>query len=114
MDPNDVLIVGQVALVTGAASGMGLATAKHFAEAGAVVVLADMNAASLSVAIEQLATAVHKVISVRCNVADEAFERRIHEFGSSRLIGASCRLQFAAGALMFVSHRALLVSCGQA
>jgi NAD(P)-dependent dehydrogenase (short-subunit alcohol dehydrogenase family) len=32
---------GQVALVTGAASGLGLATAKAFAESGASVVLAD-------------------------------------------------------------------------
>jgi NAD(P)-dependent dehydrogenase (short-subunit alcohol dehydrogenase family) len=31
----------KVALVTGAASGMGLATARAFAEAGAAVVLAD-------------------------------------------------------------------------
>ena len=34
---------GQVALVTGASSGMGLATARAFAEAGAAVVLADIN-----------------------------------------------------------------------
>jgi short subunit dehydrogenase len=33
----------KVALVTGAASGMGLVTAKAFAEAGAAVVLADFN-----------------------------------------------------------------------
>lgn len=33
----------QVAMVTGAASGMGLATAKAFAEAGASVALADWN-----------------------------------------------------------------------
>jgi NAD(P)-dependent dehydrogenase (short-subunit alcohol dehydrogenase family) len=34
---------GKVALVTGASSGMGLATAKAFAEAGASVVLADIQ-----------------------------------------------------------------------
>ena len=33
----------KVALVTGAAAGMGLATAKAFAEAGAAVVLADFK-----------------------------------------------------------------------
>ena len=34
---------GKVALVTGASSGMGLASARLFAEAGAAVVLADIN-----------------------------------------------------------------------
>jgi NAD(P)-dependent dehydrogenase (short-subunit alcohol dehydrogenase family) len=34
---------GQVAVVTGAGSGMGLETAQAFAAAGAAVVLADIN-----------------------------------------------------------------------
>jgi len=37
----NITFENKVALVTGAASGLGLATAKAFAEAGASVVLAD-------------------------------------------------------------------------
>lgn len=37
----------QVALVTGAAAGLGFATAKAFAQAGASVVLADRDEAAL-------------------------------------------------------------------
>jgi NAD(P)-dependent dehydrogenase (short-subunit alcohol dehydrogenase family) len=62
----------QVALVTGAASGMGLATARAFAEAGAAVVLADVQENAVRSAAEELVSAGHKAIPVRCNVADEA------------------------------------------
>jgi NAD(P)-dependent dehydrogenase (short-subunit alcohol dehydrogenase family) len=41
---------GQVALVTGAGSGMGRSTAEAFAEAGAAVVLSDLNADALRAA----------------------------------------------------------------
>ena len=61
----------KVALVTGAASGMGLATAKAFAEAGAAVALADVNGAAVHSAAEELMAAGHKAIGIRCNVADE-------------------------------------------
>ena len=61
----------KVALVTGAASGMGLATAKAFAEAGAAVALADVNEAAVHSAAEDLMAAGHKAIGIRCNVADE-------------------------------------------
>ncbi len=63
---------GQVALVTGAASGMGLATAMAFAEAGAAVTLSDINQAALDAATESLAAAGHRVLGVTCDVADEA------------------------------------------
>jgi NAD(P)-dependent dehydrogenase (short-subunit alcohol dehydrogenase family) len=63
---------GQVALVTGATSGIGLATARAYAEAGAVVVLADINQDALRTAADELASAGHQSISVTCDVADEA------------------------------------------
>ena len=62
---------GQVALVTGASSGMGLATARAFAEAGAAVVLADINQAALTSVSDELTAAGHQVLGVMCDVADE-------------------------------------------
>ena len=40
-------IDGKTAIVTGAANGIGLAIARHFAEHGANVMFADMDEASL-------------------------------------------------------------------
>src|SRR5436853_4854335 len=62
----------QVALVTGAASGLGLATAKAFAESAAAVVLADWNEEAVRAAADGLAARGHKVFAVRCDVADDA------------------------------------------
>jgi len=62
---------GQVALVTGASSGMGLATSRAFAAAGASVVLADVNADALASAVDELTCAGHAAIGVRCDVSDE-------------------------------------------
>ena len=76
----------KVILVTGAGSGMGLATARAFAEAGASVVLADIDENAVRSAAEALVAAGHQAIAVRCNVADEAevaamIERTVSTFG---------------------------------
>ncbi|MGI4840985.1 MAG: SDR family NAD(P)-dependent oxidoreductase [Janthinobacterium lividum] len=60
----------KVALVTGAASGIGLATAKAFAQAGAAVALVDVNGDAARVQAEALVAAGHKAIGLRCDVAD--------------------------------------------
>jgi len=62
----------RVALVTGAGSGLGLATAKAFAEAGASVVLADWNEQSVRSAAEELKAQGYKALAIRCDVADDA------------------------------------------
>jgi NAD(P)-dependent dehydrogenase (short-subunit alcohol dehydrogenase family) len=76
----------QVALVTGAASGMGLVTAHAFAEAGAAVVLADVDKDAVEAAAEELTAAGHQAIGVACDVTDESqaaamVERAVTTFG---------------------------------
>ncbi|HMI68762.1 MAG TPA: glucose 1-dehydrogenase [Solirubrobacteraceae bacterium] len=63
---------GQVALVTGAGSGMGRDTAHAFAAAGAAVVLADINEDGLRAATDELTADGHQALAVTCDVSDEA------------------------------------------
>lgn len=83
---NPLDFSGKVAVVTGAASGMGLATAQAFAEAGAAVVLADFKEDAVEVAAQKLVAAGHKALAVRCDVSDDdavaaMVDRTVDEFG---------------------------------
>lgn len=77
---------GKVALVTGGASGMGLATVRAFCEAGATVVMADIRQDTLSREANALKDEGYTVKAVLCDVTDEEQVRRmieetVHVFG---------------------------------
>ena len=85
------LAKGNVAVVTGAASGIGLALAERFATSGMHVVLADVDDAGLAAAAKQVARSGVETLSVRTDVsnvdsvqalADATFER----FGAAHVI----------------------------
>jgi len=66
------MFLNNVALVTGAASGMGLATARAFAEAGAAVVLADYRQDQVDAEAKKLTTEGYEAIAIGCDVSDDA------------------------------------------
>ena len=77
---------GKVALVTGAGSGIGLATAKAFGEAGASVVLADRREDAVRALAEGLSASGGKALAVLCDVTDDTqvasmIDRTVSAFG---------------------------------
>lgn len=75
--PKPKALAGRVALVTGAAGGIGRSTAERLLRDGACVLLADIDRAALDVAKDDLARAFGKdqVRAVSLDVTDEAAVR---------------------------------------
>lgn len=65
------LLEGKAAIVTGGAQGIGLSIARVFAEHGARLVVADVNAEAAEAAAEELAASGTEAVPVRCDVTDE-------------------------------------------
>ncbi len=66
------MLEGQVALVTGAAAGIGRAIAKLFAEAGAAVVVTDLKFDGAEAVAAEIRKHGGKAIGLECNVTQEA------------------------------------------
>lgn len=77
-------IVGKVAVVTGAASGIGLGIAQAFAGAGLHLVLADIDADRLSVHADALAARGVSALAVTADVGDPEAVRRLAEAAFER------------------------------
>ena len=72
-------LAGRVAVVTGAASGMGLAFAQRFAEEGMSVVLADIESEPLAMAEASIRAKGAKALAVRTNVLERGEIERLAE-----------------------------------
>jgi len=62
---------GKAAIITGAASGIGLATAKRFAAEGASVVAADWHQERLDAAVAEIQTAGGTIIGSQGDISDQ-------------------------------------------
>ena len=82
------------AIVTGAASGIGRATATRFASEGACVVCADVNESGVKETVEQIEAAGGRACAVRASSADEGdtkelIERCVGDFGGLEIFYAN-------------------------
>ena len=84
-------LAGKVAVVTGAASGIGRAMAERFAQEGMKVVLADIEEAALQATVRELKQQERDVIGVVTDVAnpeavDELARQTIDAYGKVHLV----------------------------
>jgi len=80
------MVQGDIVLVTGAGSGIGLEISKAFAAAGAKVVVTDVRAEAADEAAASIRAAGHEAVGMTLNVTDEAqveavLKQTVEQFG---------------------------------
>ena len=80
------MVQGDIVLVTGAGSGIGLEISKAFAAAGAKVVVTDVRAEAAEEAAASIRSAGHEAVGMTLNVTDEAqveavLKQTVEQFG---------------------------------
>lgn len=92
------IIEGRVAVITGAGSGIGRASAQTLARHGAVVVASDLNAASAEETADLICSAGGQAKSVEANVCDDAalhnlIDQTIEQFGRLDILHSHAGIQ---------------------
>lgn len=86
---------GNVAVITGGASGIGLAAAHHYAGQGMHVVIADRDDDALAVAETALATDGRQIMAVACDVSDIAAVNHLRDAVYDRFGAVHCLMNNA-------------------
>jgi rhamnulose-1-phosphate aldolase/alcohol dehydrogenase len=101
--PKPKALVGRIALITGGAGGIGLATARLLCSHGACVVIADRDQSLLNESHKSLAESFGRdlIRAVTCDVTDEtqvraAFELCAREFGGLDILVANAGIASSA------------------
>jgi len=85
-------LLNKVAIITGASSGIGYATAKLFASEGAKVVVGARRQAELNTLVEEIISSGGEAIAIAGDVKDESFAKAMVELAIKHYGGlGACR-----------------------
>ncbi len=100
---HEAVKAGNSAVVTGGASGIGLAAAQRFAQAGMNVLIADRDQEGLEAGLQSLRRAASgsgEVHSMLCDVSQEDQVRGLADFAFGKFSGVSVLMNNAGAAIM--------------
>jgi 3-hydroxybutyrate dehydrogenase len=101
---------GKVALITGAASGIGLAIAETFAKEGATVGIADLNEAAAQQVADGLRAAGFEALPITCDVTreeqvKEAIDTLVNKYGRLDILVNNAGMQYVSPLEEFPSDK---------